>query len=63
MVVDVLQAHKDLFHWGGRMSNLVRDLTSSMGDIPPPPHSLGAHLLKAQYSTGGPVQPEYPVDA
>jgi hypothetical protein len=48
----VLQAHKDLFKWGGRMSGLVHDLTASMEETPPPPHTLGAHLLKAQYSTG-----------
>lgn len=49
------QAHKDLFKWGGRMSGLVQDLTASMEETPPPPHTLGAHLLKAQYSTGEPL--------
>jgi hypothetical protein len=34
------------------MSGLVDDLTSSMEAIPPPPHSLGAHLLKARFTTG-----------
>lgn len=34
------------------MSGLVRDLTKSMEETPPPPHSLGAHLLKAHYTTG-----------
>jgi hypothetical protein len=46
------QAHKDLFYWGGRMSGLVNDLTSSMEATPPPPHSLGAHLLNARYASG-----------
>jgi hypothetical protein len=48
----LLQAHKDLFHWGGRMSGLVQDLTSSMEATPPPAHSLGAHLLQAKYADG-----------
>lgn len=54
LVSCTLQAHKDLFKWGGRMSGLVQDLTASMEATPPPTHSLGAHLLKAHYSTGVP---------
>lgn len=34
------------------MSELVHDLTSSMEATPPPPHTLGAHLLGAKYSSG-----------
>jgi hypothetical protein len=48
----LLQAYKDMFYWGGRMSGLVRDLADSMDESPPPPHSLGAQLLKAKHSTG-----------
>jgi cytochrome P450 len=40
------------------MSDLVHDLTSSMEAVPPPAHSLGAHLLKACYSTGQPLDRE-----
>lgn len=47
-----VQAHKDLFHWGGRMSGLVQDLTASMEATPPPAHTLGAHLLQAKYPDG-----------
>jgi hypothetical protein len=47
-----VQAHRDLFDYGERMSNLVRALTASMEATPPPAHTLGAHLLGAKYSTG-----------
>lgn len=47
-----MQAYRDLFYWGGRMSGLVQDLTASMEAHPPPAHSLGAHLLNAKYPDG-----------
>jgi len=34
------------------MTSLVQDLTVSMEQDPPPFHSLGAHLMKAQYASG-----------
>lgn len=47
------QAPRDLMYWGGRMSDLVLDLTADMEAAPPPPHSLGAHMLAARLQGSG----------
>ncbi|WIA28825.1 hypothetical protein OEZ86_011354 [Tetradesmus obliquus] len=47
------KAPRDLMYWGGRMSDLVLDLTADMEAAPPPPHSLGAHMLAARLQGSG----------
>ncbi|KAF6260940.1 cytochrome P450 [Scenedesmus sp. NREL 46B-D3] len=51
------KAYRDLMYWGGRMSDLVVDLTADMEARPPPPHSLGAHMLAcSMHGTGLPLE-------
>jgi hypothetical protein len=47
------QAYRDLMYWGGRMSDLVLDLTADMEAHPPPPHSLGAAMLACKVKETG----------
>jgi hypothetical protein len=49
----LLQAYRDLMYWGGRMSDLVVDLTADMEAHAPPPHSLGAHMLACKMQDSG----------
>jgi hypothetical protein len=48
-----VQDARDLMLYGGKMADIVRALAASMDAVPPPPHTLGAHLLAATYSDGG----------
>jgi hypothetical protein len=44
-------------YWGGRMSDLVLDVTADMEAHPPPPHSLGAHMLGCKMPDTGARSP------